>query len=112
MTFRKLLSKLFRARAGKHWLQRVTRGFDDSELWSLDVTIARFVLPRLRAFAAVDHGHPNDMTMAQWQEAMAKMVRAFELIVEEDGAMMLPGRDEECQEGLDLFARYFRALWD
>lgn len=30
--------------------QRLERGFDNSELWSLDSTIAEFVYPRLKAF--------------------------------------------------------------
>ena len=27
--------------------QRLERGFDDSELWNLDITIINFILPRL-----------------------------------------------------------------
>ena len=30
--------------------QRLERGFDDSETWNLDLTIAKFVLPRLESF--------------------------------------------------------------
>lgn len=28
--------------------QRIERGFDDSETWSLDCTITKFILPRLK----------------------------------------------------------------
>lgn len=38
----------------EHWSewqqQRLERGFDDTELWNLDVTIARFILPRLKIY--------------------------------------------------------------
>ena len=30
--------------------QRLTRGFDDTEMWSLDCTIAEFIAPRLKVF--------------------------------------------------------------
>ena len=35
----------------KYFWQRRTRGWDDSDLYSLDYTIAKFVLPRLKVFA-------------------------------------------------------------
>jgi hypothetical protein len=35
------------------WGQRRTRGFDESDLWSLDRTILKFCIPRLRALAAL-----------------------------------------------------------
>ena len=33
------------------WWQRRTRGFDGSDLWSLDRTILKFCIPRIRALA-------------------------------------------------------------
>ena len=30
--------------------QRLERGFDETELWNLDTTILKFILPRLKAF--------------------------------------------------------------
>ena len=35
-------------RAIKHWWQRRTRGWDDSDTYSLDITIAKFALPRFK----------------------------------------------------------------
>lgn len=34
----------------RYWKQRRIRGFDKSELYSLDMTISKFVYPRLKAF--------------------------------------------------------------
>ena len=31
-------------------LQRLTRGFDDRDLWNLDRTIAKLIVPRLKIF--------------------------------------------------------------
>lgn len=45
-------------KAQKRWeLERKSRGFDSTELWNLDATIAEFILPRLIAFKEMDrHG--------------------------------------------------------
>lgn len=38
--------------------QYIKRGFPDHKLWSLDVTIAEFVAPRLKRLKEIKHGHP------------------------------------------------------
>lgn len=81
----------------KHFKQRWTRGFDDSELWSLDWTIAKFVLPRLKAFREMGKaGCPaeflfGDGTDAEIEAGQAhfmalvdKMIYAFECKVHDD----------------------------
>lgn len=45
--------------------QRLTRGFDDTEMWSLDCTIAAFIAPRLKVFkeqAERTGDHPGNIT--------------------------------------------------
>lgn len=46
----------------KFFWQRLTRGFGDDELWSLDDTIAEFILPRLKAFTKQRTSHPTGLT--------------------------------------------------
>lgn len=41
--------------------QRRTRGFDDTELWNLDSTIVKFILPRLKVFRDQCHGTPGNI---------------------------------------------------
>jgi hypothetical protein len=36
------------------WKQKLTRGFSDDELWSLDITVAKFMLPRLKRLIKID----------------------------------------------------------
>ena len=48
------LRDIFRGRRAKWFVQRRKRGFDDRDLWSLDMTIAEFVYPRLKAFNEVN----------------------------------------------------------
>lgn len=44
------LGDIIRGRRLRWFIQRRRRGFDDRELWGLDFTIAKFILPRLKAF--------------------------------------------------------------
>lgn len=39
--------------------QREKYGFDNSELWNLNTTIAKFILPRLKAFRKDIYGIPG-----------------------------------------------------
>ena len=43
--------------------QRITRGFNDSETWNLDYTIAKLVLPRLKRFKELTNGIPGDFSI-------------------------------------------------
>ena len=87
--------------------QRLERGFDNSETWSLDRTISRFIEPRLRVFKELHIGYPSSMTEEEWNEILDKMLRAFELINKDDTYE----HGEEVKEGLDLFREYFFSLW-
>lgn len=114
----------------KHWWQRRTRGWDDSDLWSLDYTLAKWIIPRLERFKEVRNGIPliegfefafeenateEDFNKAEkeWVRIINKMIRAFTLIVgENDNFELLNDREwKEINEGLDLFRKYFTNLW-
>jgi hypothetical protein len=123
------------------WWQRRTRGFDDSDTWSLDFTICKFAMPRIRHLAATTHGYPSellygesmteesvaaheklpeeyqkclsDAAFVKWQTILEKMARSMEIWVEGD-CWYEQGTPEEVEfkEGMDLFHKYFFALWD
>lgn len=115
-------------RAWRFFWQRRFRGFDDSELWSLDYTCARLMAPRLRAFIDQFGGRsvPCSFTSIQewkpitdeqcqaWVATLEKIQRAFQLIVDCDSATYMLSNEErqEIEKGLDLFREYFFALWD
>lgn len=93
----------------KHWWQRRTRGFDDSETWSLDITISEFILPRLKRFRELHDKalHPPDtLSEDEWRDIMDKIIVAHELVISETLA-----REKEINDGLILFAKYYRHLW-
>jgi hypothetical protein len=46
-------------RAVELWRQRRTRGFDDAELYSLDVSIAKFALDRIKSLRVIKQDVPD-----------------------------------------------------
>ena len=95
----------------KFCYQRLTRGFDDRDLWSLDVTIAKFVLPRLRVFKDIHKGYPGELDSNKWDSTITTMIEAFEEIVSDDYYSFLNYKTK-IEPGLKLFAKYFCSLWD
>lgn len=82
--------------------QRLERGFDNTELWNLYITILKFILPRLKAFKECTGGYPPNFTPETWEECLQKMIDSIESI--------LYG-DEPNYEGFELFNKYFFNLW-
>jgi hypothetical protein len=96
----------------KFWWQRRTRGWDDSELWNLDHSLAKLILPRLRAFERMTRCYPGDSTSEQWHSDLRDMIVAFEFIASDDYWEWSTEKDAQIQRGLDLFAKWYRSLWD
>jgi len=105
------------------------------ELYDLDVSIARFILPRLMVFKEHCERTPNlNMTSEEWNDILDKMIYAFERIAcqtEEDtpeykayikaiwnNEMDLVDLKRAAKaslkpisEGLSLYHKYYRCLW-
>lgn len=107
--------------------QRLKHGFDDTELYNLDVTIAQFVLPRLKRFKELSKAYPGYLTEDEWSDILDKIIFAFEITidcVEYTGVCAelenLPFKefkekwkeyDAKRTEGLKLFAEHYNNLW-
>lgn len=98
-------------RSVRFWWQRMTRGWDDSDTWSLDFTVSALILPRLRRFKETTIAHPDDTTEQEWDKQLDKMIAAFEFGASEERWAAPHDEYAKHQEGLDLFAKYFWALW-
>ena len=81
------------------------------EIWNTKTMIAREIVLRLQAFKAIDkHGYPGDMEgMSQWNNTIQKMIDAFELMTY---SPCTTEDQKSISEGLALFCRYYRNLWD
>lgn len=90
--------------------QRIERGFDDSETWSLSGTIASFILPRLKRFKELD----GDFTVRdkEWQDNLNAFERMLELEVRDNGSRIWTEEEEnEINKGLEAFKEVFFGLW-
>ncbi len=113
----------------------IAQNIDIEELYDLDITIARFILPRLIAFKQHCERTPRlNMPKEEWNEILDKMIYAFDRIAcqteeetpeykayikaiwnnEEDLADLK--RDAKASlkpisEGLSLYHKYYRSLW-
>ena len=88
--------------------------YDDC--YNLDMTIAIFVLPRIKFLKARRFGYPGEegMTMEKWGEILDEMIWTFDHISNKSisfGQDMNKEIQDRVQNGLNLFAKYFRSLW-
>lgn len=113
----------------------IAQTIDVDELYDLDITIAKFILPRLIAYKQHCERTPRmTMTREEWDEILDKMIYAFERIAcqtEEDtpeykAYIKAIWNNEEdltdlkraakaslkpISEGLSLYHKYYRNLW-
>ena len=115
--------------------QAIAQTINVEDLYDLDITIARFVLPRLMVFKQHCERTPNlTMSHEEWDQKLDKMIYAFERIAlqteeetpeykayikaiwnnEEDLADLKRAAKASLKpiaEGLSLFHKYYRNLW-
>lgn len=95
----------------KSWPFRIKNGFDYRDTWNLDYNVAKYVLPRLKHLRNNNEGYPVGLTHKKWLRIEDKMIFAFEKLMDKD-YFYDKKTDKKLQEGLDLFGKYFRNLWD
>lgn len=91
--------------------QRLTRGWDDSETWALDETIARFALPRLRRFRQLNCGHPSNLSgLDEWNGILDEIEWYLGQVAacEFDAA---PEHVNRMIAARKLWGEYFEDLW-
>lgn len=93
--------------------QKKERGWSDDELWSLDNTLAKLILPRLKRFRKISSGFPYSETETQetWYEKIDKMIFAFEFYAKDKFELITKKDSKRITQGLNLFAKYYGNLW-
>ena len=87
-------------------------GFNPSETWSLDYSIAKFVLPRLKYFKKTSKGWPAIFkTQEDWFVEVDKMILAFEMMLNDWDWDTNKSKIKKIKLGLDSFRKYFNNLW-
>jgi hypothetical protein len=94
--------------------QRELRGWDSTELWSLDSTIYKFLITRLTVFRENLHGYPANLTPEKWNDILLLMIgdltilknKQFDVETEKDLYTKVYNRF------FKNFKRYLPHLWD
>lgn len=97
-------------READYSIQRIERGFDDSETWSLRDTIANFIIPRLERYEEI----ANDFLKRdpELTEDIDYFLKAMKLIARDNGACFFNKEEENIVErGLEAFPKVFMSLW-
>lgn len=102
-------------RIRKKQLKKLNAWVNPKDTWSLDITFAKFAIPRLKLFKKSTIGFPWRLkSFEEWEAILDKMILAFELIANGDDDFTREDYEEinkKINEGLELFATYFRDLW-
>lgn len=96
----------------KHFFQRKTRGWDDSETWNLDVHTAKFILPRLKKFRELNNGYPQGYTEESWNDVLDEMIWAMGEIAA--GKQYIYDQEfnyDRLKAALEVFGKHFLDLW-
>jgi len=98
----------------KFILQRLSSGWSDNETWSLDSSLSKIILPRLKRFKELTNGHPCDLTKDEWHKMLDEMIFAFEwfssdkrFACDENSEV----KEERAKQGVKLFGERFTSLW-
>ena len=94
--------------------QRIKQGFDDSETWSLDTTVAQFLLPRLKRYQEIaSEVLDRDIKLIS---DIDDVIKALELKIRDmtEGAQNKPLTDQEyvqMNDGINKLSTVFQSLW-
>ena len=105
------LKNLWRHRV-KRLCFRMRHGFWPNECWNLDVTFAKFILPRLKHYRDYTYAYPYPLTEDEWDECLLRMIETFEWIASPEYYDCDQEKTEQAQKDLELFAKYYMGLWD
>ena len=100
--------------------QREEHGFDSTELWNLDVTFAKFLVPRLKAYKESRSGIPGRLVSSdkttekdskKWDKIIQDMIDGFEIIATVDGYNW-KDKSGKPEKAVKLLAKHYFDLWD
>ena len=95
--------------------QRDEQGFDDTETWHLDKTIALFLLPRLKRFIQVNNGVPSGETEESFNEKLNFIIKSFEEYYLNDNDVSSLELEKErlinAKKGLEYLTNLWFGLW-
>lgn len=97
----------------KHSYQKLTRGFSDEDIWNLDVTIAKFILPRLKEYKDTiwsTSGNYDTASDAYYKE-VTEIIEGLSIMVTDDYYTPNAETNKKINNALNLLMKNFRGLW-
>jgi hypothetical protein len=112
--------------------QRISVRIDSHDVWNLDSTLAHIIVPALKKYLEETHSYgyvdnedvpeslrvenkfsPEErLGVTRWEYVIREMIFAFETILEDEDIFEDKSTVLNRQEnGLRLFAKYYRGLW-
>ena len=92
----------------------------DNECWDLDLTIIKFILPRLKKFKEINiNSYPNKCgSIKNWHKIIDKIIWSFQFALDvaelnySNEYRLSKNNWSKYDEGMDLFKEYLLDLWD
>lgn len=112
---RKFWKVLFRLPTTIKWFcQRAWRGYSEYDVWNTGFYLAEVSANMIRDLRKELHGCPAELEVQEWDDILTKIEESFRLIHEEDDSICVDFDEieERIQEGLQLYVKYIRHLWD
>jgi hypothetical protein len=94
------------------WLkEREKYGYDSTDLWSLDITIMKFMIPRLKDIVRIRSGTFLKQDLFIFE--MNTVIKFFEIYLDFNSSEYITPkeRDEMYDEAFSLFVKNFPRLW-
>lgn len=90
--------------------QRMTQGYSYDQIYSLDHTLARYMLPKLQGYKKHNNGYPSHLTEEEWDRHLDAMIQAMQIIIQEKHILDTEAC-KKAQYGCELLGKHFLDLW-
>lgn len=88
-------------------------GWNTTELWDLDTTIVKFLLPRLYVFYKFDDTLDQEFEEGTWANILKSILEGLLMMLETKEGFEQPKVDEKIiNNATTLLGKYFRRLWN
>ena len=70
---------------GYRTYQRIRYGVSDMECWNLDITLGKFILPRLKHFKKMNrYCYVAELTPEEWENVIDELIWTFEYLIDDE----------------------------
>lgn len=112
LTDDEVIKRRSKTKLSKYIRQHKKRGFDETELWNLYRTIAKFIIPRLKEFKKTCRSYPPSLNKTEWNKKLDDYIWALSWDGEAEDFTKLRKLSEKQNEIMADFVKYFFHLWD